>query len=214
MSIATINSHASTPTRSASAARGSSAAPEDIRAMADALAAARAGKATPAPLPAMPGRQPRQLKPQAERPPVPTAPPPTAGNLADEADPILADREAAREQPHFEGFAPVGQSGQQPPVPAPAVPAPHADAAAFAQFMTRLWARESGKGATEVRVRFGDATWPATGARLVRNAAGALDIQLFVDSRQDYAPALETLRARFADHGVAVGALAIADGDA
>ena len=43
-----------------------------------------------------------------------------------------------------------------------------------AQVLADLWTRENGRGAKEIRVRFGEDAWPATGARLVRNAAGAL----------------------------------------
>jgi hypothetical protein len=97
-------------------------------------------------------------------------------------------------------------------VPAPPVPPPHVDAAAFAQLMSRLWNRESAKGTREVRVEFGESTWPATGARLVRNAAGAIDIELFTADRTSADGALDSLRARFADNGIDVGALTVNDG--
>jgi hypothetical protein len=100
------------------------------------------------------------------------------------------------------------------PVAVPDAPSPHVDPAVFAQLMTTLWLRERGKGTKEVRVTFGDDAWPATGARLVRNAAGALDVQLHVaDGGALYeGDTLERLTQQLADRGLALGAVSLAEG--
>jgi hypothetical protein len=125
------------------------------------------------------------------------------GALVDEGD---------RDQDH--AATGLGTTAQQPvaPLAIPAMPAPHVDASAFAQLMTDLWLRERGKGSKEVRVSFGRDAWPATGARLFRNAAGALDIQLHVDARGDsYEAVLPDLRDELGNRGLAIGALRLSD---
>lgn len=111
-----------------------------------------------------------------------------------------------------------GQSGGQsfagqlaaPVVGVPTMPAPHVDPAAFAQLLADLWTRENGKGSREISVRFGSDAWPATGARLVRNAAGTLDISLEVGGGDpSYADRLPGLARHLNDAGIAVGALAL-----
>ncbi len=98
-----------------------------------------------------------------------------------------------------------------PVVGVPTMPAPHVDPGAFAQLLADLWARENGKGAREVSVRFGRDAWPATGARLVRNAAGTLDISLEVASGSaEYADRLPGLARHLTDAGIGIGALAVA----
>lgn len=113
-----------------------------------------------------------------------------------------------------QGLSLSGQPAPPPPVTMPAMPAAHVDPSAFAQAMADLWTRENGKGAKEVRVRFGDSAWPATGARLVRNADGVLDIALTTDPMNGaYDARLESLRGHLADAGLDVGALSVeADG--
>jgi len=93
-------------------------------------------------------------------------------------------------------------------------PPPHVDASAFAQVLADLWTRENGRGHKEVRVRFGDRAWPATGARLVRNAAGTLDVALLVgDGGRAYGDAPPGLAAALSAAGVDVGSLVVeADG--
>ncbi len=119
-----------------------------------------------------------------------------------------------REDDRDNGGQSNGQSfaGQlaAPVVGVPTMPAPHVDPGAFAQMLADLWTRENGKGAREVSVRFGRDAWPATGARLVRNAAGTLDIALEVaDGNRDYADRLPGLARHLGEAGVAVGALAL-----
>lgn len=92
-------------------------------------------------------------------------------------------------------------------------PAPQVDPSAFAQMLADLWTRENGRGSKEVRVRFGDRAWPATGARLVRNAAGGVDVALFVgDGGQTYGDKLAGLGDALTQAGVDLGSLAIEDG--
>jgi hypothetical protein len=63
-----------------------------------------------------------------------------------------------------------------------------------------------------VRVKFGANAWPATGARLVRNAAGTLDIAIQVgDGGKTYGDGLPGLQDQLGRSGLAVGALAIED---
>ena len=149
-----------------------------------------------------------------------------AGQLAkgeaqarDGAQPSIGDRGAFAESmrneqdngsPSGQGFGLSGQAGAPVPVPAPQVPAPHVDPSAFAQLMSQLWLREREKGVKEVRVEFGRSTWPATGATLVRNTDGVLDIALQVDpTATDYGSELSSLRERFADRGLAIGTLTV-----
>lgn len=120
----------------------------------------------------------------------------------------------AERQADGQGLALSGQPAAPPPVTLPAMPAAHVDPSAFAQTMADLWTRENGRGSKEVRVRFGDSAWPATGARLVRNAAGTLDIALTTDTANGpYDARLDSLRGHLADAGLDVGALSVeADG--
>jgi len=109
-----------------------------------------------------------------------------------------------------QGLALTGQPAPPPPATIPAMPAAHVDPSAFAQAMADLWTRENGRGAKEVRVRFGDSAWPATGARLVRNAEGTLDIALTTDRTSgQYDARLDSLRGHLADAGLDVGALSV-----
>lgn len=109
-------------------------------------------------------------------------------------------------------FAPAQQAVT--PIAVPDMPGPHVDPSAFAQLMTQLWLREKSKGAKEVRVSFGEDAWPATGARLVRNAGGSLDIQLHVaDGGAAFGgDRLGGLQTQLANHGLAVAALQLETG--
>ena len=199
-----VPDHARTPDR------GQQPSPQDLRDMAEAFTAARnrAGGQGQQAIPAK-GKQAKdglrgELAKGEPLPDAPQMPPPQPGS-----DPLVQEREAKSQ--HQGEIAGLG--GQPTPmaitVPAGAIPPPHVDASAFAQLMTQLWLRENGKGTKEITVRFGDAGWPTTGARLVRNAAGALDIQLLVGGAGGYPGDLGTLRDRFAQTGVAVGALGV-----
>ena len=74
-----------------------------------------------------------------------------------------------------------------------------------------LWPRENGRGPREVRVRFGAATWPATGARLVRSADGLLDVTV---EQAPGTPALSLagLDEALAERGLAIGQVAVTTG--
>lgn len=107
-----------------------------------------------------------------------------------------------------------GLAGQAPPLAAPVatadLAAPHIDPGAFAQLLADLWTRENGKGSKEVRVRFGERAWPATGARLVRNAAGTLDVALQVgDGGRAYRDRLGGLEEALIGAGVNLGSLLV-----
>lgn len=198
---------AATPSRSPTQARPEANA-HDVRAMADAFARARrqdmSGGQT-----GKQGKLPAGVA--AEAPANAPANAPRSAALTGDPlrDALQFDRELA--QQHGEGLALLGQSGAPVAVPLPSPPPPQVDPSAFAQLMTQLWAREHGKGSKEVRVQFGPATWPTTGARLVQNAAGTLDVELYVGAQR--APSngsLDALRQGFADRGLEVGALRVA----
>jgi len=101
-----------------------------------------------------------------------------------------------------------------PPIAMSDMPAPHVDPAVFAQLMGQLWLREKAKGAKEVRVTFGNDAWPATGARLVRNAAGSLDVELHVgDGGALYEGATLTgLGDALGERGLAIGSVRLVEG--
>lgn len=184
---------------------------DDVRAMGDAFARARA-KMQPEGNPA------RTAVPKAGT--GKDAPRQTAGTATGEARERTGampsdDRHAVhRDEERDTGGQSGGQSfaGQlaAPVVGVPTMPAPHVDPGAFAQMLADLWTRENGKGAREVSVRFGRDAWPATGARLIRNAAGTLDISLEVaDGNRDYADRLPGLARHLKDAGIGIGALAV-----
>jgi hypothetical protein len=186
-------------------------APADVEAMRTAMAGAKNEKTGAMPLP---GRGKPQgkgaavpMQAQAEASPAMLR----AMALNDGKGPV-GERDQGDAQQDGQGFG--APAGAMPPVAvqAAAVPPPTVDPTAFAQLMSQLWSKEHGKGAKEVRVQLGASAWPATGARLVRNAAGELDIAIEFGSAaaQDEA-ALATLRERFADEGVVVGALTFED---
>jgi hypothetical protein len=118
---------------------------------------------------------------------------------------LRQEREARERQDGMFGFA--GHAQPQPNT-MPAMPAAHVDPGAFAQMLADLWTRENGKGTKEVTVTFGDRAWPATGARLVRNAAGTLDVSLLLGDRAPpYDSTLRELEAQLQGAGIALGSL-------
>lgn len=171
--------------------------PNDIGAMRDALAAAKGKMEKPA------GQAGKKQLAQAPR--------------GRDGVPLAVGRENAtpRLQSQREGTEALagwnGQGAALAPVMVPAdATAPHIDPSAFAQMLADLWTRENGRGSKEIRVRFGDRAWPATGARLVRNAAGTLDVALFVgDGGRAYGDKLAGLEGALTDAGVDLGSLAI-----
>lgn len=182
--------------------------PDDVRAMKDAFGTARTklfGKEQP-------GKEPGGLAQpklgkglaQAERrSEVPVQAREGFGGFREAS--LKQEREARERQDGLFGLA--GQPQVQP-MAMPAMPAAHVDPGAFAQLLADLWTRENGKGAKEVTVSFGDRAWPATGARLVRNAAGALDVALLLgDGAPPYEGPLRQLEAQLREAGVALGNL-------
>jgi hypothetical protein len=84
------------------------------------------------------------------------------------------------------------------------------DPSAFADLMNQLWLREQHKTTREVRVRFGDAAWPATGARLTRLDNGSLDIEVSI-GRHARGGDIDVLRANLAARGLPVASVVIAE---
>lgn len=180
-------------------------APADIRAMGEALGKAKAQLLGKEEQPAGPAQQkPGKGLVQAERRgEVPVQAREGFGDFREAS--LKQEREARERQDALFGF--TGQPQVQP-MAMPAMPAAHVDPGAFAQLLADLWTRENGKGAREVTVSFGDRAWPATGARLVRNAAGALDVALLLgDGAPPYEGALRELAGQLRDAGVALGSL-------
>lgn len=184
----------------------------DVRAMGDAFARARAKMAPDGQAPRTPpGKAATGKETQRTATGAPTADArERTGTLPTD------DRHAAlhRDEDRDNGGQSSGQSfaGQlaAPVAGVPTMPAPHVDPSAFAQMLADLWTRENGKGAREVSVRFGREAWPATGARLVRNAAGTLDIAVEIaDGNRDYADRLPGLARHLTDAGIGIGALAL-----
>ena len=85
-----------------------------------------------------------------------------------------------QDQGDAQGWA-FGQALADAPMIVPNAPSPTVDASGFAQLLGQLWAQAKQKTEREVRVKFGPNAWPATGARMVMNAAGTLDIALQMD---------------------------------
>jgi len=183
-------------------------APADVRAMNEALGKARAqfqgkempGKEQPgSPLQSKLGKGLAQADRRGE---VPVQQREALGDFREAA--MRQEREARERQDGLFGFT---GNAQPQPIAMPAMPAAHVDPGAFAQMLADLWTRENGKGTKEVTVTFGDSAWPATGARLVRNAAGTLDVALLVGDQTPYADTLGALERQLRDAGVALGSL-------
>ena len=176
-------------------------APADIRAMNEAFAKARLqGKEQPGQ--PIPQKGLKNLVQPDRRGDAPVQQREAFGDRSDTA--LRHEREARERQDGLFGFA-----GHPPQVLAmPAMPAAHVDPGAFAQMLADLWTRENGKGTREVTVTFGDRAWPATGARLVRNAAGTLDVALLLGDRAPpYDGVLRELEKQLQGAGIALGSL-------
>ncbi len=205
-----VSSPNTQPARQPTSAQGrTQPAPADVRAMNEALGRARAqfqGKE-------MPGKEqaggPFQSKldkglAQADRRgEVPVQQREALGDFREAA--LRQEREARERQDGLFGFT---GNAQPQPMAMPAMPAAHVDPSAFAQMLADLWTRENGKGTKEVTVSFGDRAWPATGARLVRNAAGTLDVALLLGDRAPpYGDTLAKLEGQLREAGIALGSL-------
>jgi hypothetical protein len=116
------------------------------------------------------------------------------------------------------------EPGGAPPAPPtllpaelPALPQPAGlaipDAAALADLIAAFWMRERDRRTGEVRVSFGAAAWPATGARLERLPDGSIAISVSVDAHHGrQALDLDQLRRRLGERGLAVGPLDLTAG--
>ena len=100
--------------------------------------------------------------------------------------------------------------GLATPVQAPQGAA-HVDPGAFADMLTRIWTREQGKTAREVRVSFGDAAWPATGATLLRLEDGSLRVTVSVGQHGGMGDDLVGLRERLSARGLNIADVAVED---
>lgn len=97
------------------------------------------------------------------------------------------------------GAAMPAASGEIAPPPAPPAPNP----AAIADMIQRFWRHSGPAGARDVQVRFGEAAWPATGARLLRLPDGALAVEVRID-RHGRPGDPEALRRQLARRGLAI----------
>lgn len=177
--------------------------PNDVRAMREAIDAARSKLDKSA---GPPGKR-MPVTAEGERP--------RGGEVARQGHEVPVARLTQQQRDGTEALA--GWNGQGGAIGAAPVqasfPPPHVDPSAFAQMLADLWTRENGRGSKEVRVRFGDRAWPATGALLVRNAAGSLDVALFVgDGGRAYGDRLPGLEDALTSAGVDLGTLAIENG--
>ncbi|MBA2934207.1 hypothetical protein HZF05_08845 [Sphingomonas sp. CGMCC 1.13654] len=122
----------------------------------------------------------------------------------DQRQTVLRD-DRDQDQGDAQGWA-FGQALADAPMIVPNAPSPTVDASGFAQLLGQLWAQAKQKNEREVRVKFGPNAWPATGARMVMNAAGTLDIALQMDrgGPED----LSDLARRLGQSGIATGTLA------
>lgn len=199
---------ASTPTRTAAHPQARTAPPaEDVRAMGEAFARARMQPQQQAGALGQraAGGRTALIAARGER--TPDAVAAGAWRALDERG-ALDRREGERHAD--QGFGGLGQHAAIPVVVSAQFPAPQVDPSGFAQMLADLWTRENGRGAREVRVRFGNATWPATGARLVQSADGMLDITLEIAPGADV-PATDSLDRALAEQGLPIGRIGVAD---
>lgn len=123
----------------------------------------------------------------------------------------MAERlEPGADQPPAASAALMPQPpGLAPAEAAAALPAsgqPTIDPAALADLLASLWQRSRERRTSEVRVSFGAAAWPATGARLEGLPDGSIVISVSVDRRHgEPALDLDRLRRRLGERGVAAG---------
>lgn len=179
------------------------AQPDDVRAMSDAFAAARAKMKLDG-TPEKPGKGTlaRTVAGQADRKPADAA-------LTAAVDRKVAERQQSERHADGQGLALPGHAAPPPPVMVPMMPSPQVDPGAFAQMLADLWTRENGRGTKEVRVRFGADAWPATGALLVRNAAGTLDVSVGIAAGAH--ASLDGLGAQLSQSGLDIGSLSVAN---
>lgn len=125
----------------------------------------------------------------------------------DDRQHVLRD-DRDQDQGGAQGWA-FGQALADAPMIVPNAPSPAVDPGAFAQLMSQLWAQAKQKNEREIRVKFGTNAWPATGARMVRNTAGTLDIALHLG--RGGSADLSALAEGLEQSGVTVGSLQVED---
>lgn len=160
----------------------------------------------------LPPRQPAGKGPHpALSPGIPARPPaPAHGRPPTTPAPALAPPE---EHPDLTGFAPqLAPLPQAAGLTAPAPVTPQVDPAAFADMLNQLWLREQNRTVRDVRVRFGDAAWPATGARLQRLPDGSLQVEVLIDRHARRGNG-DSLRAHLSARGLPIAGLTISDDD-
>lgn len=87
-------------------------------------------------------------------------------------------------------------------------PAAAVDPSAFADMMNQLWLREQNRTTRELKVRFGDAAWPATGASMLRLDDGSLSITVDI-ARHGNPGDLDALRRQLESRGLAIADLSV-----
>lgn len=201
------SSSAQRPAARPSNARG--AQPDDVRAMSDAFAAARAKmKPDGVKFDGLGARQGKMAAGKGGAADIERRS--TDAALGAAFDRKVAERQQSERQADGQGFALPGQAAPPPPVTLAMMPSPQVDPGAFAQMLADLWTRENGRGAKEVRVKFGADAWPATDALLVRNAAGTLDIAVGVGAGGG-TRALAGLDEHLSQSGLEIGSLTLVD---
>lgn len=199
---------ASTPSRSASHTPAVHHA--DAKALADEFsAAARKGLM---PLGQRTGKDGKPIKLGPDGKPLPPPPTALAKALGYAGKGSQGQSETRRDDSNTATLtlAQSAPTGFATPMQAPPPVAAHVDPSVFADMLTRIWTREQGKTAREVRVQFGDDAWPATGARLLRLEDGTLQVTVSMGQRGADA-GLEGLRERLEARGLHVSDIAVED---
>ena len=214
-------SRAYEPAPSQGVDRSAAPANRDARALADEFAAAAKRGGLPMPTKELPGgktllgtgkpvlqdgKQPVMVDGQQPRQPLTALARHGQARNYDALSEVRRDDSAAQLQLHTQG------PGLTTPMQAPPPVAAHVDPGAFADMLTRLWTREQGRTAREVRVSFGDEAWPATGARLLRLDDGSLQVTVSMGQRGgDVGGGLDALRERLTARGLNISDIAVED---
>lgn len=191
--------------------------PDDVRAMSEAFArAGRGGTTQQGPQSPLLRQQGEAKQPARGKAAFPGAMPERTVDAGQIAGWRAAEDRSALDRRDGERSGDQGFAMLQQPAAAPnaamiaQMPNPQVDPSGFAQMLADLWTRENGKGAKDVRVRFGGGAWPVTGARLVRSADGLLDVTIEGGPDATNLP-LDTLAPQLREAGLTLGRLTISD---